>query len=316
MSLADLILESSLEKKHLLLFGGKGGVGKTSLASATALWASTHSIPTLIMSSDPAHSLSDIFAKNLTGGEPKYINDHLDAIEINTKDVAKDYQAYLDKFPEYKLILGDSAELFPGMNEGFSILDINRTLVGGKQGKQYALVIIDTAPTGHTLNLLDLPEYMKRTSIRLIRLKNKIGNIFGSFTKVFRRSQENENPDINEFLALIEDWAIRTKTLLQDQSTTRFFVVCIPELLSILETDRMISQLQKMDITIGGLIINRILPPPSDCEFCKIKFQEQSKNLQIIKEKFSQFTPIEVPALSKEVHGQEILKNLAKQFIE
>ncbi|MHC1591501.1 MAG: ArsA family ATPase [Candidatus Helarchaeales archaeon] len=315
MTLSDLIKESTIENKHLILFGGKGGVGKTSLASATALWASKHEVPTLIMSSDPAHSLSDVFAMDLTGGQPRKINSFLDAVEINTKDVAEDYQVYLDKYPEYKLILGDSTELFPGMNEGFSILDINRTFVGGKQGKEYALLIIDTAPTGHTLNLLNLPDYMKSTSMRLIKFRNKLGNLLSSFTRAFRRNKDEGKTDISEFFELVEDWATRTKKLLQDNKTTRFFVVCIPEMLSILETTRMIEQLDLMNVEIGGLFVNRIMPKSINCEYCKIRYEEQIKNLEVIQQKFNKYQIIKVPALAHEIHGTEALQNLAETFL-
>jgi arsenite-transporting ATPase len=144
------------ESRRLILFGGKGGVGKTSLAAAAAVYTADKGKKTLIISSDPAHSLGDVFEQDqIRSGKVEKVTgvENLFALEISPKEVLHDYQHYIDEYPALKLILGDSFETLPGSNEGFGLLDIIRMY----RYENYDRVIVDTAPTGHTLRLLSFP---------------------------------------------------------------------------------------------------------------------------------------------------------------
>ncbi|MHA1798282.1 MAG: TRC40/GET3/ArsA family transport-energizing ATPase [Candidatus Helarchaeota archaeon] len=303
--------------KKLIIFGGKGGVGKTTFASATALYISRKKKVTLIMSTDPAHSVSDIFQVPANPGKLIKINDFLYILEIDTEQIAKDYSVYIENQPELKIILGDSLELVPGMNEGFGILDVNRTFVGGKDGIRFDVLVLDTAPTGHTLNLLNLPEFMKGTSMRLINIRYKLGSMIDKFTGVFRRKKDEEKKsDPVEFLEKIKEWAISTKERLSNKKTTIFFAVMIPEMLSIMETERLLKQLENYEINIGGVFVNKFLPESinHDCKFCQKKKELQEKNFKIIQEKFKQFNPQKIVLREEEIFGISSLNYIIDQI--
>ncbi len=305
------------EDKKLIIFSGKGGVGKTTLASATALHSANTKKMTLLMSSDPAHSVSDIFQVESDPGKLLKVNEFLYILEIDTEQVAKDYSVYIENQPELKLILGDSLELVPGMNEGFGILDVNRTFVGGKDGIKFDIVILDTAPTGHTLNLLNLPEFMKGTSMRLINIRHKLGTVIDKFTGAFRKNKQKETKaDPVEFLEKIKDWAISTKERLTNKESTLFVGVMIPEMLSILETERLIKKLDEYEINVGALFVNKFLPDDLDheCKFCERKKEMQEKNFAIIKEKFKIYDPKKIVLKEEEIYGIPSLKYIIDQI--
>ncbi|NHI93038.1 MAG: hypothetical protein EAX96_11090 [Candidatus Lokiarchaeota archaeon] len=312
--LTDFINENG---KKLIIFGGKGGVGKTTLASATALYVSRKKKKTLIMSTDPAHSVSDIYQVEPNPGKLVKVNEFLYMLEINTEQVAKDYEVHIENQPELKLILGDSLELVPGMSEGFGILDVNRTFVGGKDGIMFDIVILDTAPTGHTLNLLNLPEFMKGTSMRLINIRHKLGSVIDKFTSAFRRKKvEEKKADPAEFLEKIKEWAISTKERLSNKESTLFIAVMIPEMLSILETERLIKQLNIYDIQVAGIYVNKFLPDTTnhECKFCERKKKTQQKNYDIIKDKFEKYSPQKIILNEEEIYGISSLDFIITQM--
>jgi arsenite-transporting ATPase len=301
--------------RHLILFGGKGGVGKTSIAASAAIYTAKYG-KTLIISSDPAHSLADVLEQDhLRSGKVEQVNgvQNLYALEISPKEVLHDYQHYLDAYPEYKILLGDIFENFPGSNEGFGLLNIIRMY----RYEGYDRVIVDTAPTGHTLRLLSFPDFMKTSMVRLIRVRHALGSMVGKLANFFRRKKKNEEEneqDPVELLEKIKQWAIEAREWLTKEETS-FIIVMIPELLSIYETERLILELKSYDIRIGGLLVNKLFPEKSDCDFCRAKRRAQDQNLQTIKNQFAQFGPKTVPFLTSEVHGLNILRELSKYWL-
>jgi len=314
MSLKGLLTSSN---RHLILFGGKGGVGKTSIAASAGIFAANHGKRTLIISSDPAHSLQDIFEQSTIGsGRIEKVQgiENLYALENDPKEVLEDYQHYLTEYPEYKILLGDNFENFPGSNEGFGLLNIIRMY----RYENYDLVLVDTAPTGHTLKLLDFPAFLKNSMMRLIRIRQALGSFMGKIANFFRRKSgidRNTEKDPVELLEKIKQWAIEAREWLTKQDTS-FVIVMIPELLSIYETQRLITELQYHNIHIGGLFVNKLFPAMSNCEFCSAKRRAQDQCLQIIREEFAQFHPKEIPFLKTEVHGLDVLNELSHSLFD
>ena len=272
MGIKDLL---NSDERRLLLFGGKGGVGKTSVAAAAAVYAAERGKRTLIISSDPAHSLSDVFEQpQLNSGLIEKIEhiENLYGLEISPKEVLSDYQHYLDEYPEYKIIIGETLENFPGSNEGFGLLNIIKMY----RYENYDLVIVDTAPTGHTLRLLSFPDFLNTSMMRLIRLRHALGSLFGKFSGFFRRKkkEDTDEKDPVELLEKMKTWSIEAREWLTKDETS-FIIVMIPELLSIYETERLITELRAYKIQISGLIINKLFPETSDCEFCQAKRRSQ-----------------------------------------
>jgi len=307
MRLADLL---NSESRRLILFGGKGGVGKTSLAAAAAVYTAEIGKKTLIISSDPAHSLGDVFEQDqIRGGKIEKVMDveNLFALEINPREVINEYQQYLKEYPELKIVLGDFDAL-PGSDEGFGLLDIIRMY----RYEDYDRVIVDTAPTGHTLRLLSFPEFMKSSMLRLIRIRHALGSVLEKFASLFRKKDAPEKDPV-ELLERIKQWAIEAREWLSKEETS-FIVVMIPEMLSIYETQRLIAEVQRNNIRIDQILVNKLFPLDTTCEFCLAKRQMQNQNLELINELFSPFNPIEIPYLKSEVHGLETLRIVAQYF--
>ncbi len=312
MTLKELLTSTD---RQLLFFGGKGGVGKTSIAASAAVYAANAGKRTLIISSDPAHSLQDIFEQPQIGsGKVEQVKglENLFALEIDPKEVLTDYHHYLDEYPEYKILLGDNFESFPGSNEGFGLLNIIRMY----RFENYDTIIVDTAPTGHTLRLLSFPDFMKTSMMRLIRIRHALGSFIGKFTNLFRHkaSTDESQKDPVELLERIKQWAIEAREWLTKKETS-FFIIMIPELLSIYETKRLIHELECYEIQIGGLFINKLFPSHTDCDFCQAKRHSQDKNIQIINEEFKKFNPITIPFLKDEVYGLKILTELIQFWL-
>lgn len=303
------------EGKHLILFGGKGGVGKTSIAAATAIKCSEMGLKTLITSSDPAHSLSDVFEQeSIIGGELTAVDgyNNLFALETDPKKVLDEYSHYLEEYPELKLLLGDDFEEFPGANEGFGLLNVIRRF----NNEDWDIVIVDTAPTGHTLKLLSFPDFLSKTTIKLIRIRSALGSFVDKITSFFRRRKE-EPKDISNFLEIAKDWSEETKKVLSNQQISKFMVVMIPELLSINETERLISNLKIYNIPIGGIFVNKFFPKDTTCSFCLKKRSLQDKNFEIIMQKFGKnFIIKKIKFFEDEIHGNKTLDNLKELLYE
>ncbi|MHA1270599.1 MAG: ArsA family ATPase [Candidatus Helarchaeota archaeon] len=299
------------KNKHLILFGGKGGVGKTSIAAATSIKCSELGLKTLITSSDPAHSLSDVFdQESIMGGEIVEIDgyNNLYALETDPKKVLDEYNHYLEDFPELKLLLGEEFEEFPGANEGFGLLNIIRRL----NNEDWDIIVVDTAPTGHTLKLLSFPDFLSKTTIKLIRIRAALGSFVDKIAGFFRRRKKGEQKDISEFLEIAKQWSEETKKVLSDKNISMFLVVMIPELLSINETQRLISSLNKYQIPIGGIFINKFFPNDSDCKFCLKKRELQDKNYDLIKKLFDNYPNYPIPFFDNEIHGILMLNKLKR----
>jgi len=308
MVLLDLL---NSEARRLILFGGKGGVGKTSIAAAAAVYTAEIGKKTLIISSDPAHSLGDVFEQDeIRSGkvEPVQEVENLYALEISPKEVIHDYQQYLEEYPELKIVLGNFDAL-PGSDEGFGLLDIIRMY----RYENYDRVIVDTAPTGHTLRLLSFPEFMKSSMIRLIRIRRALGSVLDKFASFFRKKDVPGKGDPVELLERIKQWAIEAREWLSKEETS-FIVVMIPEMLSIYETQRLIAEVHRNNIRVDQILVNKLFPLDTTCEFCLAKRQLQNQNLKLIHELFSPFNPIEIPYLKSEVHGLDTLRIIAQYF--
>jgi len=179
--------------------------------------------------------------------------------------------------------------------------------------ENYARVIVDTAPTGHTLRLLSFPEFLNSSMIRFIRLRHALGSVVSKFSSLFRKKEAPPEKDPVELLERIRQWAIEAREWLSKEETS-FIVVMIPELLSINETQRLIAEVQRNNIRVDQILVNKIFPLDTNCEFCFAKRQLQNQNLQIIQTQFSSLNPIIIPYLKSEVHGLETLRIVSRYF--
>src|SRR5687768_14082451 len=242
--------------KRVLFFGGKGGVGKTTCASAMALAASHAGKRVLLVSTDPAHSTSDIFERPI-GPEPIALLPNLHALEIDgafeiTRYVANVKEQINTLFGHHILKEAarqiDLAASMPGAEE-MALFERIGALIRGED-ERFDLIIFDTAPTGHTLRLIRMPELMEAWIRALSRSRRAMLGV----------EQDDKQDPIMISLSGRLDRLRELRARLMSGRTTAFVLVLIPERLPIEETARTIAQLDDAGVRVAGLIINRVLP--------------------------------------------------------
>jgi len=297
---------------RLLLFGGKGGVGKTTASAATALeLALRHPEKSLLLiSTDPAHSLQDSFS----GAKPP----------PNLKVLELDAQAYLHDFQEKNRqrlreiasrgTFLDEEDInrfmelsLPGMDELMAFLEISRWI---KEGA-YDGIIMDTAPTGHTLRLMEMPDMIRKWLEALDALLAK----HRYMKKLFRGSYERD--DLDHFIEGLAASVKQMEKLLKDHRQCRFVPVMLAEALSIEETLDLIRELQRLRIGIVDVVINRLYPE-SPCLTCRhVRAHQLQELARIFKEPgFSKLRLWGVPMYPEEIRGMESLRSFWEGLTE
>ena len=307
MALKDLL------KKDLnfILFGGKGGVGKTTMAAASAIRFAQDQ-KTLLFTTDPAPSLADSFSQEI-GNEPMAIKGvkNLFAMEIDAKKVLEEFKEeygedILDILQQGTYLAEEETEeIFtldiPGLDEVMGLKKITDFM----ESKEYQLYIVDTAPTGHTLRLLTLPELLDDWIKFLAKTRWRYHYM------IERISGKEIIEKADEFLLEMKKTVKRVRELLQDAQRTEFIVVTIPEAMAVRETEDLINELQKFNIPSGHIIINNIFPN-NDCQFCKAKRREQEKYIKEIKNLFPSFNITEITLQAEEIRETKKLQRLTK----
>ena len=308
--------------KKIIFFGGKGGVGKTSCASAYALASAKSGDKTLLVSTDTAHSLSDIFNKKL-GPKEKKIEENLYCIEIDADEEAKKYIEGIKKnisesidpnvVEEIKKQL-DMAYVSPGTQENAlfdKIMDLIETKIGG-----YKRIVFDTAPTGATLRLISLYTLLEDWITSLIKRRKSILNKFEIASKTFPELEKKYKDD--PVLKILEKRRIdilKGRKILTDKGNTGFYFVITPEKLSIQETDRSVKILEDLNISIEGIIVNRVIPETED-EFLSKRKKVQNEKMEEIKVLFKEYPIIYMPLLDSEVEGIDTLMKYSRILVD
>ncbi|MBU0898970.1 MAG: arsenical pump-driving ATPase GET3 [Nanoarchaeota archaeon] len=301
-----------------LFFSGKGGVGKTSVAAASALYHSNQGKKVLIISTDPAHSLSDSFEIQI-GGEIKEIKKNLFAVEIDPVKAMGEYkEKFMPQLEKMEMLKGlgiedtfDFASMTPGIDE---IAAFDKFLQYMEK-KEYDIIIFDTAPTGHALRFLSLPDVLDSWIGKMISFRMKFAGIANIFKKILPFGDSEEQRDLgtkqlDEMKKRIE----HAKALLSDPKKTFYNIVLIPEDMSIVESKRSLSVLDQYKINVGSIIVNQLIPENSSCKFCQERRNHQQKRLEKINKEFEKFNVLQLPLFQKEVHGFETLSSVASQL--
>ena len=291
----------------LILFGGKGGVGKTTCASSTGLYLAKD-FKTLLISTDPAHSLSDSIGQEF-GGDIKQVKGikNLSTLEISAEKALSKfkikYEAQIRKILDTSTYLDkediDSAFNLPipGIDEVMGF----KTIVDLIDEGGFDKYIVDTAPTGHALRLLALPELLDDWIKVMAKMRWKYRYMVETFSGKY-------NPDEgDDFLVEMKKTVNRIEGLLRDGRACEFIAVTIPEDMAILETERLVGALDKYGIKVRQLVINNVLES-ADCRFCRERKKEQEKYISRIKTKFADLKTTTVPLQSREVKGIEALE--------
>jgi arsenite-transporting ATPase len=296
-----------LIERNVLFFGGKGGVGKTTCASATALAASRLGKRVLLVSTDPAHSTSDIFERKI-GSEPTELLPSLHAMEIDAATESSRYmtdvKANISKLFGHHILKEasrqiDLAATMPGAEE-VALFDRMGALIRGDD-ERFDLVVFDTAPTGHTLRLIRMPELMEAWIRALSRSRRAMLGV----------EQDDKTDPIMMSLSDRLDRLRELRARLVSGRTTGFVLILVPERLPIEETARAMTQLDDAGVRVGMLVINRILPETTDDPFLLARRRQENVYLTEIAQRFRAYPSIRVPQLESDVYGLRALDTIS-----
>jgi len=300
----------------LVLFGGKGGVGKTTCAASTGVFLA-EDFKTLLVSTDPAHSISDSLGQQI-GDVIKEVKGvkNLSALEINAEKALDGFKAEYED--EIKKIMDTSTNLdkediesvfslsIPGMDEVMGF----KTIIDLIDQGEFEKYIIDTAPTGHALRLLTMPQLLDDWVKIMAKLRWKYRYIVKSFSGKYVPDKSDD------FLLNMKKTVKRIEGLLKDPSRCEFIAVTIPEDMAILETERLINNLREYGMNVKQLIINNVLETRDQerRKFFREKRKDQDKYISRIKKKFGHLKTTITFLRSHEVKGINDLNNFAAQL--
>jgi arsenite-transporting ATPase len=357
-SLDDADVPRGVDAPKYVLYGGKGGVGKTTMAAATALASARDGTPTLVVSTDPAHSLSDSLGTEVPA-EPDRVHDEhpLYGVEIDPEAMQEGPFAGGEMDVDGPgglggMLGGEGGPLgggeggplggddpdgsvgdplsgpMPGADEAAAMQLLLRYL----DDDRFERVVVDTAPTGHTLRLLELPDVMDSMVGRLLSFRERLSGMFDSMTGMFGGDDPGTGggmgadrgmEDLRELSARVE----RLHDALRDPERTDFRVVMVPEGMSVVESERLVERLRGFGIPVGILVVNRVMqdlaevsgietdwfvaPDLESCAFCQRRWEVQRNALSRAQDLFREVEVKRVPLFAEDVRGEETLRVVA-----
>jgi arsenite/tail-anchored protein-transporting ATPase len=311
--------EQNKERRYVM-FGGKGGLGKTTFSAATAFWLAQQGHKVLVFSVDPQASLSDIFQKDIFGKGPVKIMDNLFAQEIDADSHIKQYQGEIrkkitdmygmeqvpDEIEQY--IQAASAE--PAMEESAIFDAVVDIVVSG----EYDYYIYDLVPLGHALYYLSMAKVYDEWINRITKLREEMREHEEMVARIKRQKTTEEDHILTE-LQYIKNRINQSSSILTDKKKTAFFFVVVPEEMIILDTEKASQLFAKFDVPIVGYVVNRVLPsdlagkqiPP----YLQNRLKMQGHYLEEIDRTFGKDVVGRVPELERDVTGLKMIEKLA-----
>lgn len=314
---ADVLL-----RRPLLFFGGKGGVGKTTLAAAVAIRSAGSGQRTLLVSTDPAHSVGDALGLRL-GNAASSVLPGLWALEIDPAEEADRYiagvKARLAEVTPPRLAAEverqiDIARVSPGAEEAALFDRFTRLM--DEAGAGYDRVVFDTAPLGHTLRLLALPEQLQLWIRGLIGRRKQV-NVLGRMWRNVAGAAAGDTRTDDPVLTALEERRERferARAALTDAARAAFVFVVTPERLAIFETERAARTLERYGIPVGAVLVNRVLPAGATGPFAERRRAEESPHLDEIRRRFAALALLGVPDLARDVQGVDDLRRLGSEL--
>lgn len=324
-----------LKQRRVLFFGGKGGVGKTTLASATATGLAHSGKHVLVVSTDPAHNLGHLWQREL-GSEPVRLTAGLDGIELDPASTVNEHLQSVEKslrklMPErlngeIKRHLNQAREA-PGMIEAALLERIAVTIEDGLA--QYDTIIFDTAPTGHTTRLLELPELMAAWTEGLLKNRERAGGFTRALSQFkavdaddnmgnhVLKDEPSRDHEMRAVLMRRQDRFRALREILTDDTRTAFIIVLTAERLPVLETIELCQRLNNLRVPIGGLVVNR-RSPRGESVLLDRRAQNEDEHLSRLTIALSHNPPEikHIPLNADEIIGEHALLNFFLNYIQ
>lgn len=299
-----------------ILYTGKGGVGKTSVAAATALKAASKGKRVLVMSTDPAHSLSDAFDEEI-GPEPKEMATGLYAQEMEYGRMLEEYwaeiQEYMTTFFEWQgtdALAAEELAMLPGMDELFGLLLVRRH----HDEALYEALIVDAAPTGETLRLLSMPDHIGWYVQKIFPVQRQAAKVVRPFARRIRTDALPPLPEDSFFGALQRFYnaVLGVEDILTDVERASVRLVVNAEKMVIAEARRAYTYLNLYDYAVDAVVVNRLLPEAvSDPYFEKWR-EAQGRHMRAIEDSFSPIPIFKARLFDREMYGMEALEMLSE----
>ncbi len=299
---------------RVLLFTGKGGVGKTTVAAATAVRAAKAGSRTLVMSTDPAHSLADSFdvpiGESPTLIAPNLWAEQIDAqsrLESNWREI-QDYFIQLMSWAGVESIQAEELSVIPGLDEIFSLIDVKTHVEGGA----YDLVIVDCAPTAETLRLLSLPEVMNWYIERIFPVQRRV--VKGVRPIVSKMTSLPIAGD--RFFAAVERLHRNLDAvhkILTDEESSTVRLVVNPEKMVIAEARRTYTYLGLFGYRVDAIVVNRIIPDDVTDPYFGTWKDIQAEHLQTVRESFEPVPILTARLFDREMVGVDLLRDMGEE---
>eukprot|EP00002_Diphylleia_rotans_P003473 TRINITY_DN1238_c0_g1_i1.p1 TRINITY_DN1238_c0_g1~~TRINITY_DN1238_c0_g1_i1.p1 ORF type:complete len:324 (-),score=66.38 TRINITY_DN1238_c0_g1_i1:231-1202(-) len=306
-SVQNLVEQTSL---RWIFVGGKGGVGKTTTSCCIASLLSQVRESVLLISTDPAHNLSDAFNQKF-GPTPTLVNGYtnLYAMEI---DVNFNLEATAQATGSMGM-MSDMAASLPGVDELMSFVELMKSVTS----MNHSVVVFDTAPTGHTLRLLSFPRSWEGLWGKISSLKSRFSGIMSQVMNMMSGEAGAEDQLFGRFEA-IGQIISQVNEQFRDPERTTFVCVCIPEFLSLYETERLVQELAEYNIDTHNIVVNQIIPHSHEgnCGMCSARIKIQDKYLSQIAELYQDFYITKLPLQTFEVRGAPKIQEFSRFLVE
>ncbi len=316
------IFEENPERRYIM-FGGKGGLGKTTFSAASAYWLAKQGHRVLVFSVDPQASLSDIFQRDVFGKGAVAIMPNLYAQEIDADQRIREYQEEIrakirdmygmEQVPEEIENYIQAAAAEPAMEES-AIFDAVVDIV---VSAEYDYYIYDLVPLGHALYYLSMASVYDEWIDKITALRSEMEE-YSQVASVLKRQKESEEDAILRELMFIKDRINRSSGILTDRVKTAFFFVVIPEEMAILDTKKAAGLFAKYDVPLSGYIVNRVIPEAlaqqEIPEYLRNRLMMQKKHLATIRTELGDEVLAYIPEMERDITGLGMIEKMAHEM--
>jgi arsenite-transporting ATPase len=306
--------------RRYIMFGGKGGLGKTTFSAATAYWLAKQGKKVLVFSVDPQASLSDIFQCDIFGKGPVEIMPNLYAQEIDADQRIREYQNEIrqkildmygmEKVPDEIEDYIQAAAAEPAMEESAIFDEVVDIVVGG----QYDYYIYDLVPLGHALYYLSMASVYDQWIDKITALRAEMAE-YGQVAAVMQRQKESEEDMILRELQDIKYRINTSSSILTDKKKTAFFFVVVPEEMIILDTLKAAGLFAKFEVPLAGYIVNRVIPPDlaeqNIPDYLRNRLEMQKSYLNKIDQTFGGEVLARIPEFERDITGLPMIERVA-----